>query len=89
MAIPIKIKLTKENRKLTSLIKEDILIFPDREETIKLIDRWNGELYTSRIKGKIEERILYRLDKNDNGEYTINQNSIGIIRQTKRLKGKK
>jgi hypothetical protein len=44
----MRINVVKRSRKLEKISDGDILIFPDREETVKEVDNLTGALYTER-----------------------------------------
>ena len=79
MRVPIKITLTEENRRLETLVRGDVLIFPDRQETVKVIDKELGKLYNQRMAGKKEERVVYKLKKSEMDDPVINKNSKGEV----------
>ncbi len=85
----IKINLAKKGRRLQDLVRGDTLVFPDREETVVVIDKKKGELYTKRIRectagGKAEETVLYHLNKVGE-DYLVQADTQGCTRSYKRL----
>lgn len=80
MLMPIKIKITKKGKRLEDLSKGDILVFPNREEEIRIIDKEMDWLYTQRIRGNVEERIIYEIPSG-----LINKDSIGRVYLTKKI----
>jgi len=80
----IKLKVTQANRKLQELVRQDILVFPDRQETVMVIEKEKGRLYTKRIRGNVEERVRYQLEKAGD-DYVFNNKSEGYAYYFKRI----
>ena len=87
MKVPIKIKITEEGRSLERIAQGDILVFPNREELVKVIDKEKGRLYTQRkISRKLTgyilmyEKVLY--DETRIPKRIITSYSIGKVYQT-------
>ncbi len=78
----IKLKVTEKDRKLQDLVREDVLVFPDRQETVIVMDKEKGRLYTKRIRGNVEKRIRYQLEKAGE-DYVFNSKSKGIVYHVK------
>lgn len=87
----IKIKVTETIRKLQDLVRQDVLYFPNSrrlDETVMVVDKGKGDLYTQRIRGDMEERVLYHLQKVGE-DFVFNSKSEGFVYQTKKVEGKK
>jgi hypothetical protein len=80
----IKLKVTETNRKLQDLVRQDTLVFPDRKETVMVIEKEKGRLYTQRIRGNAEERVRYQLEKVGD-DYVFNNKSEGFVYYFKRI----
>ena len=52
----MRINIKNRTRRLETIHKEDVLIFPDREETVEEVDRLTGNLYI--------ERTIPNIDRN-------------------------
>ncbi len=73
----MKIDITKKSRRLEIISKGDLLLFPDREETVREVDVKSCSLYTRRLSKNtdnesivspkdfplIEESIAYHTEK--------------------------
>jgi len=84
MAIPIKIKITEKVRKLDDLSRGDTLLFSNRQETVVVIDKEKGRLYTKRTRGNAEETVLYQLEKVGDS-YVFNNKTEGYVNSFKRI----
>ena len=87
----IRLKVTQTNRKLRDLVKGDVLFFPNSkrlDETVMITDMGKGDLFTRRIRGNIEERVLYHLQMIGE-DYILNSQSEGYVYYTKRIGEKK
>ena len=80
----IKLKVTETNRKLQDLVRQDTLVFPDRKETVMVIEKEKGRLYTQRIRGNAAERVRYQLEKVGD-DYVFNNKSEGFVYYFKRI----
>lgn len=69
--------MTNKSRKLETISKGDLLVFPDREESVSEVDIKTNRLYTQRTmnieEGIITEQVIYC------GVIEITPNSIGKI----------
>jgi len=87
----IRLKVSEANRKLRELVKRDVLYFPNSkrlDETVMVVDKEKGDLFTRRMRGHIEERVLYHLQKVGD-DYIFNSKSEGYVYHAKRIEGKK
>jgi hypothetical protein len=93
----IRLKVTQANRKLQDLVRGDVFFFPNNkrlDETVVVIDKVKGDLFTRRIRyndrtrENVEERVLYHLEKVGE-DFVFNNASEGYVNYFKVVKEKR